>query len=151
MEAVGVRRAKARAAGADLVIAAAPPGEDFPHIPKGIASLFLRTKSDLAPVQTVELAVSALNGAGMPQLRAALAQAAAELTDLKGSAALSRPRQVACVRDTAEALGRALALPEPELRGEELRAAANALSRLTGVIGVEAILDAVFSGFCIGK
>ncbi|WP_408820863.1 hypothetical protein [Acidocella sp.] len=44
-----------------------------------------------------------------------------------------------------------MAEEEPELRGEELRAAAHALARLTGVIGVEEILDAVFSGFCIGK
>jgi tRNA modification GTPase len=98
-----------------------------------------------------ELAISALTGAGLPRLRAMLTQAAADLTDLQGAAALSRPRQTACLRDTAGALSRALALSEPELRGEELRAAANALSRLTGVIGVEAILDAVFSGFCIGK
>jgi tRNA modification GTPase len=44
-----------------------------------------------------------------------------------------------------------LAVEEPELRGEELREASHALARLTGVIGVEEILDAVFSGFCIGK
>jgi tRNA modification GTPase len=48
-------------------------------------------------------------------------------------------------------LGRAVAEGEPELRGEELRAAAHALARLTGVIGVEEVLDAVFSSFCIGK
>ena len=146
------------------VIAVAPPDEDFPAVPKGIASLHVRTKADLprhcerseaiqisTSLGAEELAISALTGQGMTQLRAALAQAAANLTDLNGSAALARPRQIACVRDTAEALGRALALTEPELRGEELRTAAAALSRLTGVIGVEAILDAVFSGFCIGK
>ncbi|MBU6397193.1 MAG: tRNA modification GTPase, partial [Rhodospirillales bacterium] len=54
-------------------------------------------------------------------------------------------------RDTVMALDMALALAEPELRGEELRTAAQALARLTGSIGVEEILDAVFSGFCIGK
>jgi tRNA modification GTPase len=55
------------------------------------------------------------------------------------------------VRDTAQALDRALELPEPELRGEELRLAAGALARLVGGIAVEEVLDAVFSGFCIGK
>ncbi len=83
----------------------------------------------------------------MPQLWQELAAAAARLTDTKGAAALARPRQIACVRDTAEALERALAVAEPELRGEELRAASHALARLTGVIGVEEILDAVFAGF----
>ena len=98
-----------------------------------------------------DLAVSATSGAGMAALRARLTDIAARLTDTKGAAALSRPRQIACVRDTAQALDRALATEEPELRGEELRAAAHALARLTGQIGVEEILDAVFSGFCIGK
>jgi tRNA modification GTPase len=76
---------------------------------------------------------------------------ALRLTDTKGAAALARPRQIACVRDTVAALQVALAADAPELRGEELRAASNALGRLTGVIGVEEILDAVFSEFCIGK
>ncbi len=87
----------------------------------------------------------------MAALRARLAEEAKALTDRQGAASLSRPRQVACVRDTMMALDMALALDEPELRGEELRAAAQALARLTGGIGVEEILDAVFSGFCIGK
>ncbi|NNM55919.1 tRNA uridine-5-carboxymethylaminomethyl(34) synthesis GTPase MnmE [Acidocella sp.] len=146
VEAEGVRRAQARAARADLIIAVAAPGEDFPAVPEGIAVLFVRTKADLAGE-----GVSAQTGQGMAELRAELAAAAARLTDTKGAATLARPRQIACVRDTAAALERALAERAPECRGEELRAAAYALARLTGVIGVEEILDAVFSGFCIGK
>ncbi len=38
-----------------------------------------------------------------------------------------------------------------ELAAEELRAAAHALGRLTGAIDTEAVLDSVFSEFCIGK
>ena len=146
VEAEGVRRAQARAARADLIIAVAAPGEDFPAVPEGAEVLFVRTKADLAGE-----GVSAKTGQGMDELRAGLAAAAARLTDTKGAATLARPRQIACVRDTAAALERALAEREPECRGEELRAAAHALARLTGVIGVEEILDAVFSGFCIGK
>jgi tRNA modification GTPase len=37
------------------------------------------------------------------------------------------------------------------LRGEDLRLAMRALGRITGHVGVEDILDAVFSRFCIGK
>ncbi len=146
VEAEGVRRAQARAARADMIIAVAAPGEDFPAVPEGAEVLFVRTKADLAGE-----GVSAKTGQGMDELRAGLAAAAARLTDTKGAATLARPRQIACVRDTAAALERALAEREPECRGEELRAAAHALARLTGVIGVEEILDAVFSGFCIGK
>lgn len=38
-----------------------------------------------------------------------------------------------------------------ELASEELRYAAKALGKVTGAIGIEDILDAVFSEFCVGK
>ncbi len=150
IEAEGVRRAKAKAEGADFVILVAGPEDDFATPPAGAAVLRVRTKADFAD-DPIELSVSAKTGRGMVRLRAQLAEAARLLTDRQGAAALARPRQVACVRDTVMALDMALALAEPELRGEELRTAAQALARLTGSIGVEEILDAVFSGFCIGK
>jgi len=153
IEAEGVRRARRLSEKADLIIAvAAAPEPVFPDTPAGIDVLHVITKGDLfgkAPLGFLN--VSALNGAGMAALRRQLAAAAARLTDTRGAAALARPRQVACVRETAAALANAMRADEPELRGEELRIAAAALGRLTGVIGVEEILDAVFSGFCIGK
>ena len=153
IEAEGVRRAKARAARADFLILAAPPGAPFPEPLPGIAHIRLRTKADLLdrPGREDEICISAQTGQGMVQLRACLAAEAAALTDTKGMASLARPRQIACVRDTALALDAALALEDAELRGEELRLAAQALGRLVGAIGVEEVLDAVFSGFCIGK
>ena len=39
----------------------------------------------------------------------------------------------------------------PEMAGDDLRRAADALARVTGAIGVEDILGEVFSTFCIGK
>ena len=38
-----------------------------------------------------------------------------------------------------------------ELGAEDLRRAADALGRLTGVVDVEDVLDAIFGRFCIGK
>jgi tRNA modification GTPase len=149
IEAEGVKRAKARAAKADFLLLVAAPSEAFPEAPAGIPCLKLRTKADLASAEG--FAVSARTGLCMVELRAKLAEVAANLTDTKGAAALARPRQIACVRDTEAALDAALHVEDPELRGEELRSAAQALARLVGVIGVEEILDAVFSGFCIGK
>ncbi len=153
IEAEGVRRARARGEKADLIIAvAAAPEPVFPNTPAGVDVLHIITKADLfANTALGFLNVSARTGAGMDSLRRQLAVAAAQLTDTKGAPALARPRQVACVRETAAALANAMQVNEPELRGEELRIAAAALGRLTGVIGVEEILDAVFSGFCIGK
>ena len=150
IEAEGVRRARARAEKADFVILAAGPGEAFSLPPGDAGVLRVRTKADLAP-DPAELCVSAQAGLGMEVLRARLIEEALKLTDRQGVAALARPRQIACVRDTIMALDMALTLQEPELRGEELRSAAQALARLAGGIGVEEILDAVFSGFCIGK
>jgi len=153
IETEGIKRARARAQNADLVIAvAAAPSPEFPEIPPGIKALHIITKSDLAEFAPLGfLHVSARTGAGIPALLQELARIAARLTDTRGAPALARPRQIACIRDTADALAAALATEEPELRGEDLRAAASALARLTGAIGVEEILNAVFSGFCIGK
>jgi tRNA modification GTPase len=114
--------------------------------------LYVITKADLLDINPLGfITVSAQTGAGMPKLRQTLAQAAARLTDTRGAAPLARPRQIACIRDVAHALAQALTTTEPELRGEDLRSAATALSRLTGTIGVEEILDSVFNSFCIGK
>jgi tRNA modification GTPase len=153
VESEGILRARARGAGADLVIAvAAPPVPVFPEVPGGVETLFVVTKADLLEFAPLGfLNVSAKTGDGIEALLSALSRIAGKLTDMKGMPALGRPRQVACVRDAVEALGEALETGEPELRGEALRAAAVALGRLTGVIGVEEILDGVFSGFCIGK
>ena len=150
IEAEGVRRAKAKAAHADFVILVAAPGDDFAPPPAGAAVLRIRTKADVQ-ANSKEFCVSAKTGQGMEALRARLVEEARALTDRQGAAVLARPRQAACLRDTVIALDMALTLAEPELRGEELRAAAQALARLAGGIGVEEILDAVFSGFCIGK
>ncbi len=153
VEAEGVRRAQSRAEAADLIIAvAAAPSPVFPPIPPGRAVLHVITKADLFEATPLGFTtVSVTTGQGLPALRQILIRQARQLTDLRGAPALARPRHLACAREAAAALDRALALDEPELRGEELRAAAAALGRLTGVIGVEEVLDAVFSGFCIGK
>ena len=150
IEAEGVRRAKAKAARADFVILLAAPGENFTAPPAGAAVLRVQTKADIA-ADSAGFCISAKTGQGMANLRARLVAEAHALTDRQGAASLARPRQVVCVRDTVIALDMALAIDEPELRGEELRAAAQALARLVGGIGVEEVLDAVFSGFCIGK
>jgi tRNA modification GTPase len=150
IEAEGVRRAEARAARADLILSLAAPGQAFVPAPEGVEVLRVATMADLGPVPE-GLAVSSETGAGIPALLEKLNEIAAGLTDTDGIPAPARPRQLACVRETAEALERALAVSEHELRGEELRLAATALGRLAGMLGVEEILDAVFGGFCIGK
>ena len=40
---------------------------------------------------------------------------------------------------------------ELDVAAEELRAAARALGRITGLIGTEDVLDKIFQDFCVGK
>ncbi|MCH7630421.1 MAG: hypothetical protein IIC07_00815, partial [Proteobacteria bacterium] len=40
---------------------------------------------------------------------------------------------------------------DPAILAEDIRLAARALGRVTGRVGVEDILDKIFSRFCIGK
>ena len=151
IETEGIRRAQSSAAKADLIISLAAPGQNFAPTPPHIKTLHLTTKSDLAPATQTPHQISAKTGAGLQTLLATLTTIAQRLTDTQGAPSLARPRQIACIRDTAAALASALATPEPELRAEDLRTAATALARLTGTIGIEEILDAVFNSFCIGK
>jgi tRNA modification GTPase len=153
IEAEGVRRAAMQAARADLVmLCAGAPDFVFPTAPGAARLLRIATKADLAThVPAGTLAVSAQTGAGMPALLAALHDEVASLVARGAGPALPRPRQIACLRDMAEALDRAMLITEPELRAADLQAAADALARLVGVIGVEDVLDQVFSSFCIGK
>ncbi|MBC7358264.1 MAG: tRNA uridine-5-carboxymethylaminomethyl(34) synthesis GTPase MnmE [Desulfacinum sp.] len=64
-------------------------------------------------------------------------------------------RQRDCLARALEALERACALPHPEsapeLVSEELRAARRELDALLGLEADEALLDRIFSRFCIGK
>ena len=153
IEAEGVRRAEAHARRADLLIlCGAAPDFAFPDAPADVPALRIATKADLGGVVPEGmLAVSARTGAGLAALLDALRARVEALVERGGGPALPRPRQIACLRDVVAALDRALAVGVPELRAEELQAAAGALARLTGTIGVEDVLDQVFSSFCIGK
>lgn len=150
VEAEGVRRARARAAAADLVVeivdATAPAVE-----PAMKGALRLANKVDLAAPPPGVLGVSALTGAGLEQAREVLAAAAARLTAVGGSAILSRTRHIGALTEASEALRRCGSVQLPELRGEELRLAMRALGRITGTVDVEDVLDTVFGAFCIGK
>jgi tRNA modification GTPase len=66
---------------------------------------------------------------------------------------VTRMRHRDALERTVASLDRALndANGQEELIAEELRAAATTLSRLTGRVDVEDILDVIFRDFCIGK
>jgi len=158
VEAEGVRRARVRAEQAELRLWVRAPGDV-----DGVAAEYARaddlvvlTKADLgaASVNGREaLVVSTTTGEGMAALHDWIAARLAR--DLSGAdfPAVTRERHRRRLEEalvSVEAGRRALDLA-PEMAGDDLRRAAEALARVTGAIGVEDILGEVFSTFCIGK
>lgn len=155
IEAEGVRRALARAEAADLrlLVFAADAMPDAATLAlRGPDALLVMNKADLdgAAVEGA-IAVSARTGEGLAMLRARLEEAAAARAGLSDAAMLTRPRHRAALREAVEWLDRLPDAGLPELRAEALRGALRGLSRLTGRVDVEQVLDLVFGEFCIGK
>jgi len=153
VEAEGIARARRRAAEADLVIAVA--SVDGPSWGDTQAnSLHVLNKADLADpahLQAGALAVSARTGHGLPALRNWLSDWAQRTTRPGEPALLSHTRHRIAFAAAESALRDAADAPEPVLRAEALRAAAHAFGRIAGRIGVDDVLDRIFSRFCIGK
>lgn len=148
VEAEGVRRARARAAEADLRLLVGVAGEAI----AGAADVVVANKIDLGgAVADGAIGVSARTGQGMAALRARLEAAARALTAAEGPPPLTRARHRAALMEAVARLDDAAAAELPELRGEDLRLALRALGRITGTVGVEDILDSIFRAFCIGK
>lgn len=106
------------------------------------------------PVSPVEnlFRMSVKTGEGSEAFLAALADAVAGRCRAD-DAILTRARHTGAVASAIgylEAARRGLAL-SPELAAEDVRLAARALGGITGAVGVEDVLDAIFSSFCIGK
>ena len=155
IEAEGIRRARARAAAADLrllVLDAGEPGslEGFAEL-RDEASLLVWNKTDLASAPAAGLAVSATTGQGLGVLIEALTARAEGLLAGGDAPIVTRERHRAALEECADCLGRAVVGRDPALVGEDLRLAVRALGRITGRVDVEDLLDVIFRDFCIGK
>jgi tRNA modification GTPase len=151
IEAEGVRRARARAAEADLVLHLQEAGASV-EPSEGIS---IATKMDLYPdamLPPETVPISVMTGAGLDALRDRLTTEVTRLTQAAGAQApLTRPRHRAALAEALERLTAAHTAPAPELVAEDLRLALRSLGRVTGRVDVEDILGLVFSQFCIGK
>jgi tRNA modification GTPase len=159
-----VRRARSRAADADLVLWLTESTGDRAVPDAGLGGTgriwLVETKADLAgaaglpaPTPATAFRVSATVGSGLAELTAALAAYAGEYFGAGESGLVTRARQKALLEAAVAALRRAgqIADEADEILAEELRIAAHALGRLLGKVDVEDILDKIFRDFCIGK
>lgn len=148
IEAIGIDRARAALEEADVVLWL---GDDPP--PPHPALLWVHARADLPGRDddtSKDLVVSATTGAGIEALWARLGAMARDLLPPPDMLALNR-RQRDLAGAAEQALERAAMQHDLLLLAEELRSARRAFDAITGRAGVEAMLDALFARFCIGK
>lgn len=158
VEEEGVRRARARAAGADLVLwlVDSVEAELEAWLAKGDVPVWIiRNKIDLGAGAEGprQMAISASRGDGVAELVSALVKFAETYIAGGEAGAITRERQRVLLRSTAELLQHAVASAAQgeEIVAENMRAAAQQLGRLLGRVDVEDVLDSIFRDFCIGK
>lgn len=163
VETEGIRRARAWADSADLVLDLREAGDEG-SVESGDGSerILVATKIDRGEHSGADgrIGISVKTGEGTDLLLARIGEAAARLMDVGEAPALTRARHREGLSDCLEHLRRAAALAdfkegeegvEYGLVAEDLRLAARSLGRVTGAVDIEEILDLVFSEFCIGK
>jgi tRNA modification GTPase len=177
VEQEGVRRARARAAEADLVLWLVEAAPEKDH-DQGAAPVWLvRNKIDLDVVRSdaadsaseaenpgrsravmwqgenPDFEISASRGDGLQPLITALIGFARDYFGSGEGDLIGRARQRKLLQETAVSLQRSINVigDGEELAAEDLRTAAHCLGRLLGRVDVEDILDVIFRDFCIGK
>ena len=160
VEAEGVRRAKLRAQDADLRLGVIDLTNNNNEVLSALTvdDFILYNKADIGEVPQKNVSretflLSAETGAGFAALETALEREIISRFSQTEQAGLTRARHVECVRkalaaieNTSDTLNLA-----PELAGADLRQALHAIKELAGEADIEAVLDRVFTQFCIGK
>ena len=171
IEQEGVRRARVRAAEADLVLWVTDGehegGDSEIETSADAAVWIVRNKIDLdsaaervvsaegsqqANVKS-DFRISASRGDGISELVTALTVFTRDYFGSAEDSLIGRERQRELLQQTVAALRRSLSggRDGEELIAWELRIASQSLGRLLGRIDVEDILDKIFREFCIGK
>jgi tRNA modification GTPase len=173
VERLGVERTSEQAAEADLFILVLDAARPTPALPPEILSrikdsntIVALNKSDLLgpreaakaalPAGLAAVRVSALSGAGFPELVAGLERLAAGLETTAGEERIAvNVRHAHFLAEAKACLAAALAkIPmkgAPELLASDLRGALSALGEISGKVDNERMLDQLFASFCIGK
>jgi len=156
IEQIGIERAHAAAAAADILIWVTAPDVSSPSHPPRKPDIEVLNKADLDSIHVrndAALPVSTKTGVGLDALRAALHTEVLRRTDGVEHAIVVRQRHADAVAQSIRLLNNVVTLPNRphELIAEDLRKAARALGSITGHVDVEDLLGKIFSEFCIGK
>jgi tRNA modification GTPase len=171
LEKRGIEKTFEQAAAADLFLWVIDSTQPVPTLPAALAArmtpgntIAVFNKIDLpvagaraplpAPFPTVSL--SALNGAGVEALQAAITKLAEAFHVETGEELIAinarHAHALGRARESLEAAQQKLARSEPsELLASDLREALAAFGEVSGKVDHERILDQLFASFCIGK
>ena len=150
VEGRGVELGRARAAQSDVVVRVIDATN--PVIEEG--AVIALSKCDLVADAGIDgVRTSALRGTGLDELRAAVLEAAGiACGDEEPEGILTSERQHAALIEAADALDRVASVAEsPELAALDARIALDRMGRVSGEAVDDAVLDAIFARFCIGK
>ena len=167
VEQLGIERSRAALQSADVVLllfdlAAGwrPDDQQLREaVPDGVPLLVVGNKADqlapgAAPAPQADVCVSALIGSGQGQLETALLRCCGH-GDAQGLQVALNRRQQDLAAAAAASLQASLGAAREQLPWDfwtiDLRAAVRSLGEITGEEVSEAVLDRVFSRFCIGK
>lgn len=151
VERMGVERARARGACADLRIFLSDQSE--------FSGLDLWQDGDLKVLTKADIlghdGLSAVSGVGVTELLESVSKVLKDRVALAGLA--SKERHRAMLKDCLVSVQYALEYGEngmcvtPELSASVVRDGMNSIDALVGRVGVEDVLGEIFSSFCIGK
>ena len=171
VEQEGIKRTRAAQDEADLLLVvvdgSVPLTSDDRELLNAVRDrkhVVVLNKADLADTVETDSAlaghrvyvISAKTGLGVEMVKSALrAQLVSRGFEAAGSVTVTNVRHRDALRRAGESLGQALESVQCGMAGElvsiDLRAAADALGEITGVITTDEILGRIFSKFCIGK
>jgi tRNA modification GTPase len=168
IEAMGIARSQEKIAGARLVLALSD-GSDLGQLQSDKAwvaelkakhpdktVLWVGNKKDLNEAQDVDLAISALSGDGLEDLKRRMSDSIQQDFDVERETVVSNARHVEALQQTQTYLKAAQEGLEQRLPSDlvamDLRAAMRSLGNITGEFELDTdILGMIFSRFCIGK
>ncbi len=159
VERIGIARAREALSRADLVLAMEEPGHPFcPGTEmRPVDSLRVVGKADLladAPESQDRegiFYISSKEYKGIHELMEFIQKRFSAMEKAPDAPVVARARQRRELESCRDHLVCASRQSFPELAAEELRLAAQAIGRLTGMVTPEDVLDGIFSRFCIGK